>query len=124
MATLEVQTDDVLIVSMPAAVDHLSAYGNLIRKRSDIRDLAWLPLAIRNHACAVGAHVVRVRQLGAVSCLIAGRGQIHNHRDGETLLHYFAKAVRGLSGIFPDAVEVLGRWAGRPQPRSLLQLSA
>src|SRR5579859_1285974 len=123
-AILEVQTDKILMVAVPAAVDDFSAQGGLIRKRRDLRNLARLPLAIRNYACSMGAHVVRIRQLRAVSFLVVGRGQIHNHRDGETLLHYFAKAVRGLSGIFPAAVDVLGRWAGRPQPHSLLQLSA
>jgi hypothetical protein len=43
---LEIQTDDVLIVAMPAAVDDFSEDGRLIRKRSDLRNLSRLPLAI------------------------------------------------------------------------------
>jgi len=57
---LEIQANGILIAAMPAAVDDFSAHRNLIRKRSDINDLAWLPLAIRNHARTARAHVVRV----------------------------------------------------------------
>ena len=86
-ASVEIQSDAVTIVSEFLAIDDSSADGGFIFQGSDLDYLAGLPSAARNYASSVDADVIRVGQFWSVVGLILRWGELHDHRDGETLVH-------------------------------------
>jgi hypothetical protein len=86
-APSEIQSDAVAVVHEFLAIDDFSANGGFLSQRSDLDYFASLPRAARNYTSAVDANVVRIGHFRSVHGLTLRLGEVHNHRDGEALVH-------------------------------------
>jgi len=86
-ASAEIQSDAIAVVHKFLAIDDFSADGRFILQRSELYHFAGLPSAARNYTSTVYADVIRVRHFWSADGLILRLGELHDHRDWETLVH-------------------------------------